>query len=402
MLTLSQWLTRLETLHPEEIELGLERVAEVARRLQLLPVACPVVSVAGTNGKGSTVAVLDALLRGKGLRTGVYSSPHLLRYNERVRIDGVEVDDARLVEAFERVEAARAQTPLTYFEFGTLAALDIFRFEAVQVQILEVGLGGRLDAVNIVDPQVAVITSIALDHEAWLGNDLESIAREKCGILRPGVDFVCADPNPPAAIVECAARLACNTRQLGRDFQQSSRCGSLRPENVAAAGETAKLLGYESSSVELESALADVDLPGRMQRENVAGIEVLLDVAHNPAAVVNLAQQLAQTAVKGRRIALFCALSDKNIHAMIHSCMPLVEAWFVADLPGVSRAATASQLAQELRDAGVSRVSESRNPKQAYRRAMSLLGPGDQLVIFGSFFTVAALLPAVKKDRDRQ
>ena len=398
--TLPEWLARLEQLHPQEIELGLDRVAAVAGRMALLPVESTVVTVAGTNGKGSTVAVLDALLLHAGKRTGRYSSPHLLRYNERVCIDGSPVSDEALVAAFERVDAARHDTSLTYFEFGTLAALDLFSRAGLDYLLLEVGLGGRLDAVNIVDPAIAVVTSIALDHESWLGNTREAIALEKAGVLRTGIPFLCADLDPPVSLVDRASELGCLSQYVGQDFPVFPQSGPLQGENVATARRAAELLGVSVSDDVLLAVLSSIEVPGRQQWLDVGGIGVCLDVAHNTAAVECLALALRQRHPAGRRAAVFSALSDKPIHAMIRSCQDLVDGWFVADLPGVARAASASDLATALREQGVTMVSENKNPRQAYRRAMSLLQPGDELLIFGSFHTVAALLPTVERERD--
>ena len=290
---LAAWLARLESLHPSAIELGLERVAAVAQRMALLPVAARVVTVAGTNGKGSTIAVLDAILRSGGVRTGCYTSPHLQRYNERVRIDGTEATDRQLVDAFQAVEWARDGTSLTYFEFGTLAALKLFQDAGVDCLLLEVGLGGRLDAVNIVDADLAVITSIALDHQDWLGDTREQIALEKAGILRPGCTAVCADPDPPASLLRQFAQLGCELHLLGREFEPLPDSGGLRGDNVAAALTSAALLGIDVEALDLQRLLQQLGLEGRVQRARVGGVTVWLDVAHNPAAAANLADAAA-------------------------------------------------------------------------------------------------------------
>jgi dihydrofolate synthase/folylpolyglutamate synthase len=398
--SLAGWLERIEQCHPEEIELGLERVATVANRMGLLPVQGTAITVAGTNGKGSTLAVLDALLVGAGSHTGRYTSPHLLQYNERVCLDGEPASDEALVAAFERVERARGDVDLTYFEFGTLAALDIFAGADVDYLLLEVGLGGRLDAVNIVDPAIAVVTSIALDHQSWLGETRDEIALEKAGVLRRGIRFVCADPEPPEALVERASLLGCQSRYVGRDFPAYEGAVSLRGENIAAAREVAAQLGVHVADGEFQQLLADLVVPGRQQRCLVNGVSVCLDVAHNPASVANCMDAWRSRPVEGRRVAVFAVLSDKDIHAMIRSCLALVDAWFVADLPGVPRAMSAATLAAALREQGETMVSENKNPKQAYRRAMSLLGPADELLVFGSFHTVAAVMRTVQRECD--
>jgi dihydrofolate synthase/folylpolyglutamate synthase len=401
-MSLDDWLLRLESLHPEEIELGLERVAAVAGRLSLLPISCPVVSIAGTNGKGSTIAVLDALLTQDGRRAGRYTSPHLLRYNERVCIAGEAVTDAELVASFERVESGRGDIALTYFEFGTLAALDIFQRAEVDCMLLEVGLGGRLDAVNIVDPDIAIITSIALDHESWLGSDREEIALEKAGIMRAGIPVVCADTDPPLALRQRAAELQCNTHFISAvEASQYALHPSLVSENIAAACRCAEVMGVELAGLDIAALVARASPQGRLQQVRVGDVECVLDVAHNPAAVENLVAAVRAMPPAERCLALFSALSDKNIHAMIHSCQDLFDGWFVAGLPGVPRAATTADIAQELRSQGIARVSESINPRQAWDRARTVMGPGDRLVVFGSFHSVAGMLPVLERERSK-
>ena len=400
--TLADWLARLESFHPEEIELGLDRVSAVAARLNLLPVACPVVSVAGTNGKGSTIAILDSLLCGAGRRVGRYTSPHLLHYNERVCIAGQAVTDEQLITSFECIERGRDGIPLTYFEFGTLAAIDLFLRAEVDCMLLEVGLGGRLDAVNIVDPDVAIITSIALDHESWLGSDREQIAQEKAGILRPGIPLVCADTDPPQTLLDTAADLQCECHFLDANaVRPYALSRSLRAENIAAACRAAEMLGVDTGGLDIGPIVTNAQPLGRVQYTSVDAVDVILDVAHNPAAVENLAARLRETPVSGRCLAVFAVLSDKNIHAMIHSCQGVFDAWFVAALPGVPRAAETAEVARELRDQGIAMVSENKNPRQAWRRARTLTGPGDRLVVFGSFYTVAAVLPVLEKERGK-
>lgn len=398
--SLAGWLLRLESLHPEEIELGLDRVAAVASNMALLPFNCPVVTVAGTNGKGSTIAVLDALLGNAGRSVGRYTSPHLLRYNERICVGGEPASDADLVVSFQRVDECRGDIPLTYFEFGTLAALELFRRAEVDILLLEVGLGGRLDAVNIVDPTIAIITSIALDHESWLGDTREQIALEKAGILRQNTDLICADIDPPASLQKRAAELGCQSHYISAEEAQRfnvSEC--LRGENIAAAWRCADMLGVETAPEQLAELVSRCAPHGRLQGEQLGGCEILFDVAHNPAAVENLASRLRSHSCSGRTLALFCALSDKNIHAMIRTTRDLFDAWFVASLPGVARSATASDLAAELRGQNVTMVSESKNPRQAWRRVRGVMSPGDRLVVFGSFHTVAAGLAALEKER---
>lgn len=418
--SLQQWLERLEHLHPNAIELGLERVAGVAAKLDLLPVAVPVVAVAGTNGKGSTVAVLEAVLARAGKRTGVYTSPHLLRFNERIRVAAVEVTDEEIVAAFESIEVARGTTSLTYFEFATLAALQVFRASAVDVMILEVGLGGRLDAVNIVDPTVAVITRIDLDHQDWLGDSRASIGREKAGILRSGQPAVIGDRDPPAELLDYAEHLGASpVLRLGHDFDAipvsagiwrgviGDRAlpelprGSLLPDNICSALQAAALLGYQLSDAELVESLASAGASGRCELRKVGGREFILDVAHNPAAVNNLVEYLSLTHCKGKVIALFSVMGDKDLRGMIAAATTHFDAWFVADQPGNPRAATAAELASALHQAGQAAVSVSKNLRQAWRRAQEIMREGDRLVVFGSFYTVAEILPLLAREETR-
>lgn len=422
--SLAQWLERLESLHPKSMDLGLERVAAVAAQLSLLPVAPPVVTVAGTNGKGSVVAVLEALLESCGRTTGVYTSPHLLRFNERIRVAGAEVEDAEIIAAFEKIDAARGYTSLTYFEFATLAALLVFAVRKVDVLVLEVGLGGRLDAVNIVDPQVAVITAIDLDHQGWLGETRDAIALEKAGILRRDRPAVIADPSPPPALMARAAEVgAAPVLQLGDAFSVASSgtswCGTLwlgpgeyrrlppQPRgpllaaNICAALQAAVLLGQAFSDEQLQDALSVAHPPGRRELLRQMDREYLLDVAHNPAAVDKMLEYIDSTPCKGRTIGLFSAMADKDIAGMLRLAAGHIEAWFLADQPGNGRAARAADIAVILREQGEGMISVSENLRQAFRRAQGLMGPDDRLVVFGSFSTVAGVLPLLEKDRRR-
>ena len=419
-LSLAQWLQRLEQLHPVEVELGLQRCGEVAMRLELLPLACPVLTVAGTNGKGSTVAVAEAVAQACGMLTGQFTSPHFLRFNERIRVGGHEADDSEIVAAFEQIDAARDGTSLTYFEFAALAALLIFRQRGVELAILEVGLGGRLDAVNIVDPSVAVITSIDLDHQDWLGDDLDSIAREKAGILRAGIPAVIADPTPPAGLEQAVTDSGAHPFYLGDkfDFDETEggltiklqqRCGaqqslllsqplSVLPANACAALQALLLLDIDLAALDIARVVASVRPTGRQQSLQVGGQQLVLDVAHNPGAVDKLVEYIDATNCNERRIAIFSAMKDKDIRGMISRSLASFDAWFLADQPDQPRAAAAADIAAALHEQGCSMISVSKNLRQAYRRARSLLGEGDRLVVFGSFHTVAAILPLVEKD----
>ncbi|MFV8816644.1 bifunctional folylpolyglutamate synthase/dihydrofolate synthase [Haliea sp. E17] len=417
---LEQWLCYLETLHPNPMDLGLARVGQVARALGLLPAQAPVVTIAGTNGKGSTVAVLEALLCAAGKRPGAFTSPHLVRFNERIRVGGKEVDDAVIIAAFEAIEAVRGTTTLTYFEFGLLAALWVFRQQAVDCILLEVGLGGRLDAANIVDADVAVITSIDLDHQQWLGETRDVIAREKAGILRAGRPAVLADPAPPlallAAVTEYDAR---PVLQIGRDFLlpeeaqrgdvtltaasgqrrtlHGVRHAELLPANIAAALQAAELLGLEFDESRVHTALAGLQLRGRRQLRSMGGRQYLFDVAHNPAAILKLLEKLDASDCSGRRIALFSAMKDKAVVEMLAPCRAYMDYWLLPEQPDNPRAMPAPEVASLLHELGESRIELCEDIPAAARRCRELLEPGDLAVVFGSFFTVGGVLASLEE-----
>lgn len=388
--SLDEWLAHIESLHPENIELGLERVGQVASRLGLREPRPTTIVIAGTNGKGSTSTLLEAMALAAGKTVGVYTSPHLIHYNERVRVNGTPVSDQTLVAAFEAIAAARGDTALTYFEYGTLAALRVFDSLELDLLVLEVGLGGRLDAVNIVDADLAIITSISLDHESWLGSDRESIGREKAGILRAGTPAVIADADPPASVLECLKGLACPTDFYSAQQGEALPVSRLRPENVFAAQTAAQRLGFAPDRQVLEGLLRDLVLPGRLQEVECQGLPVVLDVAHNPASVENLAAWL-QRSVPGRRIALFAALSDKDIHAMIRPCSGVFEHWYVVGLPGVERALDADVLAEAVAGAGLPLAAACGSVAEAWSRILSEQA-GATIVVFGSFYTVGGFM----------
>lgn len=412
-LDLDGWLARLERLHPAAIELGLERVRRVRDAMGLAP-AFPLVVVGGTNGKGSTCAYLEAILGAAGYRTGVYTSPHLLRYNERVRIAGVESADADLVRAFERVDAARGDTSLTYFEFGTLGAMAQFVEAGVDVAILEVGLGGRLDAVNVFDADAAVVTSVDLDHMDYLGDTREKIGFEKAGIYRARRPAICADPAPPASLVEHARRIGADLRCLGSDFAAQraddhwafrgreaswadlplpAMAGSFQLRN--AAGALALLdalrgrLPVDAQAV--RQGLARARVAGRFQRI-AAAPEVIVDVAHNPEAARALAEALRERPVPGRTLAVVGMLADKDAAGVIAALSGAIDAWW-ASTPDSPRALAAAALAATLRDyAGGAPVQVQPDVKSALAEARGAAREGDRILVFGSFYTVAAVL----------
>lgn len=420
---LDQWLARCERLHPKEIDMTLERVARVRDALGLrFGDDTPVVMVAGTNGKGSTCAMLESIALQAGYRVGLYIKPHLVHFQERCRVDGRPVEADSLLPHFEAVEAARGDITLTYFEFTTLAILHRLASEPLDLVILEVGLGGRLDAVNAIDADCSVITSIDLDHTEYLGPDRESVGREKAHIMRPGKPVVVSDPMPPASIAAHAEAIGADLRQLGRDFsyggdrQQWQWAGrsrrysgmsypALRGVNqlLNASGVLAVFEAlYERlpvSAQAVRAGLALVELPGRFQV--VPGSPMLvLDVAHNPHAVAALAQNLDQMGFYPRTHAVFGAMADKDLANILARIAPLVDHWHFCDLP-IARAATAQALEErfnEARSAGAlkppAQVGTSRhaNPAAALAAAASAADPADRILVFGSFYTVGGVL----------
>ena len=411
--TLSDWLARLEQLHPVAIELGLERVRRVKDALGLAP-AFPVLVVGGTNGKGSTCAILDAILRAAGYRTGLYTSPHLLRYNERVRVAGREASDAELVAAFEHVDAARGGTSLTYFEFGTLAAMRQFVDAEVDVAILEVGLGGRLDAVNVFDADVAIVTGVDLDHMDYLGDTREAIGFEKAGIYRAGRPAVCADPAPPPTLLAHARAIGADLRCLGRDFTAASdgaawayrgpawRWDALPQPALAgpiqlrnAAGALALLEAVQDrlpvSEAAIRAGLVAARVAGRFQRL-AARPEVIADVAHNPDAARALAATLRANPVSGRTFAVVGMLADKDADGVFEALAGGVDRWWTCT-PDSPRAREAAALAASLRrHAGAAPIAVEPDVKRALAEARGAAGEDDRILVFGSFYTVAAVL----------
>ncbi|HHL45627.1 MAG TPA: bifunctional tetrahydrofolate synthase/dihydrofolate synthase [Gammaproteobacteria bacterium] len=413
--TLAEWLDWQETLNPAGIELGLKRVQAVLDCLGHSTPPFAVVTVGGTNGKGSSVAMLESILLAGGYQVGCYTSPHLLRYNERVRIQGREIGDDALCAAFERVDQARGDIPLTYFEFGTLAAIDIFVRERPDIVLLEVGLGGRLDAVNVLDSDVALVTSVGIDHQEWLGPDRESIGREKAGIFRPGRAAVCGDPDPPASLLRYAQQLGATLYCAGRDFGyrqidgdwcwwEAGQCSLLLPlpalrgafqlQNAAAVLMVLMLLKRQFPLDEevLRRGLVKVTLPGRFQI--VPGkVTRIFDVGHNPHAAAVLADTLAGQAFPGRTLAVVGMLADKDHEGMFRLLCPHLDAWYAADLH-VPRGADSEQLSAAIAGSCEgSIVHRFASVTEAYRQAMCDARSGDRVVVFGSFHTVAEVLP---------
>ena len=413
--SLADWLAYLERIHPSVIDMGLERVSAVRDRLGLAP-GFPIITVGGTNGKGSVCAMLEAILASAGYHVGLYASPHLLRYNERVRVARREVEDTTLMQAFERVESARAPDSLTYFEFGTLAAMDIFIRANVDVAVLEVGLGGRLDAVNVFDANCTVVTTVDFDHMDYLGPDRESIAREKAGIFRAHVPAVCGDEEPPATLIGHAASIGAALVLSGRDYGYNAGRGdwkywSLQGKRSALpypalrgayqlANAATALAALEQLKdrlpVDLGSirrGLVEVDLPGRFQVMPGRPM-VILDVGHNPHAARGLADSLRTLPAGGRLIAVFAMLKDKDIVGVAQPLKDQVDEWLVATLPG-SRGADAQRIEQALASIGVSSpISRFESAADAYECAIRSAGQNDKILVFGSFFTVGAVVQA--------
>jgi len=409
---LADWLTYLEALHPKTIELGLERVNAVKTALQLTP-SFPVILVGGTNGKGSTCAYLEAMLAAAGYRVGLYTSPHLLRYNERVRIDHRIADDAALCTAFSAVDTARGAVSLSYFEFGTLAAMWLFARAEVDVAVLEVGLGGRLDAVNVFDPECSIVTSVDIDHTEYLGDTREKIGFEKAGIFRAGRPAICGDEQPPQSLLQHASDIGADLRVIGvafsavpeasgwhyngqhefRDLPHPAMTGRYQFNNAACAIAALETLGERLPVTEaaIRHGLQTACAVGRFQI--LPGQpEVILDVAHNPHAAAALAANLKARPSQGKTLVLMAMLADKDINGVVQAMQHEVDEWLLASLD-VPRGATAQVLHEVLRKAGISvPITCSDNVEQGWRLACERARENDRICVFGSFYTVAQVL----------
>ena len=414
--SLADWLSYLEQLHPSAIDMGLERSRIVLQRLGLTRISPRVITVTGTNGKGSTCAFIASLLQGQGLKVGVYSSPHLLRYNERVQIAGVEASDAQLCEAFAVVEAARGDTSLTYFEMGTLAAFWLFQQAGLDALVLEVGLGGRLDAVNLLDADIAVVTSIGIDHADWLGDSRESVAFEKAGILRAAKPALCGDIDPPQPLLDQVALLDAPFFLRGRDYDLSvgeqgwSWHGlndhgevlrlsqlpllDLPMENAALALQVYAVMQLPWQPEAISKALLQTRVTGRLDRRmfNWQGksLTLLLDVGHNPHAADYLAQRLASRALPGKRLAVFGLLADKDLGGVVAPLLSEVDNWAVAPLP-TSRSREVAELQSHLQHCGA-QVAAYASVQAALEAQCEQAADGDEVLLFGSFYCVAEAL----------
>ena len=422
--TLPDWLAMLETRHSEtQINMGLDRVQAVKARMQLA-FTCPVIMVAGTNGKGSTCAMLESVLLRAGYKVGLYIKPHFLDFNERARVLGEMASDEQIVASFNAVEAVRGDTPLTYFEFTTLAILHLLSQAKLDVAILEVGLGGRLDAVNVIDADVAIVTSVDIDHTDYLGDTREAIGFEKAGIFRPGKAAICSDPVPPQSLIDHAEAIGADLWLMGRDFNYSGdkqqwnyggreqRRNSLAYPSLRGANQilnvTAVLAALELLKLklpvgaqEVRTGLVTVELPGRFQ-VLPGRPSVILDVAHNPHAASALNQNLGNMGFHPYTYAVFGSMQDKDIDGVLAAMSEHVDHWCLTGLPS-PRAATASELAAKVQimledkpDSSEHTVSIFDDPAQAFANAMSRAGENDRIVVFGSFLTVAGVMKARK------
>lgn len=419
--TLAEWLTVLENRHAQVINMGLERVSQVKESVGIT-FSCPVIMVAGTNGKGSTCAMLESILLQAGYRVGLYIKPHFLDFNERARISGESASDAALVESFEAIEAHRGDVPLTYFEHTTLAILRLFSQANLDVVILEVGLGGRLDAVNVIDADVSIVTSVDMDHMDYLGDTREKIGLEKAGIFRANKAAICSDPVPPQSLIYHAQTIGADLWLLGRDFNYS---GDKQQWNYGGRHQRRHALAYPSlrganqllnatavlaalevlrdrlpvGAQEVRSGFVLVDLPGRFQ-VLPGRPTVVLDVAHNPHAAATLAQNLSNMGFHPTTFAVFGAMQDKDIDGILAKLKQHVDEWCFTDLP-LPRAASAESLKQKLLAADVQSESAIKaqtfsSPIEAYENAQSRAAENDRIVVFGSFLTVAGVMQSKK------
>ena len=427
--TLEHWLAYIEQLHPQGIALGLERVAQVWQRLGRV-LGCVVITVAGTNGKGSTCAMLEAILRAGRFRTGLYTSPHLLRFNERARIDGVEIADREWVNAFVAIEAARRRdqpVALTYFEFTTLATLLLFADAALDCAVLEVGLGGRLDAVNIIDADCAILTNVDLDHQEYLGDTRDKIGWEKAHVFRAGRPAICADPEPPSTVLAHAATIGARLLRVGVDFGFAGQHDAQVQQwkfwfhsggdpvtrnglSYPALRGANQLLNAAGALAALETLRDRLPLPMQAIREGLIGVEwpgrfqllpgrplVILDVAHNPHAAAVLADNLSNIGFASYTHAVFGMLADKDVAGVARILRGKVDYWHLTDLPG-RRGLSAHQLKLILEAEGAGGAFfEHTDPAAAYVAALERAAENDRIVVFGSFLTVAGVMPLINR-----
>ncbi|MEL7185056.1 MAG: Mur ligase family protein [Pseudomonadota bacterium] len=394
---LPDWLAWLETLSPTEIDLGLERVQIVLERLDIERPK-HVLLIGGTNGKGSSVAMAEALLLDAGYRTGAYTSPHIERYNERVRVAGVEVSDKDITDALFAVEAVRDDLPLTYFEFGTLAAFVVFATHGVDAWILEVGLGGRLDATNVVDPDASLITNVSLDHCEWLGDDVETIAVEKAGIMRAGKPVIFADKTVPATIRSQAAKIGASLilPEIPADLPTPGLIGAFQRRNAAGVLALLEAAGLADAveSARVARVLPKVTLAGRSQRLMIEGTQWLLDVAHNAAAAAVLAETLA--ADRRQTTAIIGVLDDKDLDGILWPLAALVSRWVAVEAES-PRAISAAELSRRIANGCDKACLTAESMPQAIEYARRVPAENDRILVTGSFFTVGPALRQIKE-----
>ncbi len=415
--TLAQWVDYIEAMHPQNIALGLDRIGIVKERLAIT-FSCPVVIVGGTNGKGSTCMMLETIWRASGYRTGQYTSPHIHRFNERIRIDGQEVDDAALIAAFCAVEAVRGDIPLTFFEFTTLVAMKLFADARLDVVVFEVGLGGRFDAVNLLDANVAIVTNVALDHQAFLGDTREKIGFEKAGIYRKGSIALYGEENPPQSLLDHAASIGADLKRYGRDYAgemdgatwhyrgpggtvlwelpRPSLYGDCQIANAATVLTAVHAL-QDRLPIYIEAifdALSHIHLPGRFEIIQHNPL-VIVDVAHNPHAARTLADNLKALPCDGRTLAVYGAMADKDIKGVIRILKDQVDAWYITNLP-LPRAADVGMLLEKLLAAGVSRdrITIDETAEKALSSARKNASNNDRIIAFGSFWVVTGVTAA--------
>ena len=411
--TLADWLAHIERQHPKSIDMGLQRVREVAARMRLPRPAKRVITVGGTNGKGSTVAFVEAIARAHGWKVGCYTSPHLLRYNERVRIDGVDAGDAALVAGFEAVEAARGDTSLTYFEYGTLCALWLFARSKLDLAVLEVGLGGRLDAVNVVDADASIITTVDLDHQDWLGEDIEAIGFEKAGIARPFKPLVLGDDDPPASVLRHAYAIGAQSWRIANDFfaepldaetwrwrevgfsmdlPMPALAAPVQLRNAASAIAAVRTLRARIDKQTYAEGVANARVAGRLQRFERNGVEVVVDVGHNPQAARALAEWL-RAQPRRRTLAVYAALADKDVAGVAQALAGVVDGWHIAGLSDAGpRGLGVDDFARQLAGTAAADAARHVGVDAALQAAMAQAGPGGRVLVFGSFHTAAAAL----------
>ena len=411
--SLADWLAFIERQHPNTIAMGLDRVREVAARMGLARPARKTLVVGGTNGKGSTVAFVEAIARAQGLRVGAYTSPHLHRYNERVRIDGRDADDAALVEGFEAVEDARGNVPLTYFEYGTLCALWLFQRAALDLAVLEVGLGGRLDAVNIVDADAAIVTTVDLDHQDWLGGDIEAIGFEKAGIARPFKPLVLGDDDPPASVLRHAYAIGAQAWRIANDFFAEridaerwrwrevgfsmelpvpALAAPVQLRNAACAIAALRALRLRIDPDAYRQGVRHAQVTGRLQRFQRDGVEVLVDVGHNPQAARALAAWL-RAQPRRRTLAVYAALADKDAPGVVEALADAVDGWHLAGtLDAGTRGQAAAALAKRLHGTPAANGTLHVDLDAALATALADAGPDGRVLAFGSFHAAAQAL----------